>query len=145
MSDTLDLNDSLDLSDTGDWHEYLVEQLTDREEAIGFLHAVLEDFQLFGNTLAVMSAIESIVEAQGGIAALAKQTGVAPQTFLDVLVSDETHHCLSTLQTLLNTFGCRISIEPLMQFETEAETSPGLGTPVTEGGHLAVVAESPAP
>ena len=145
MSDTLDLNDTLDLSDTGDWHEYLVEQLADREEAIGFLHAVMEDFQLFGNTLAVMSAIESIVEAQGGIAALAKQTGVDPQTFLDVLVSDEAHHCLSTLQTLLNTFGCRISIEPLRQFEIEAETSPVLGTSVTEGGHLAVVAESPAP
>ena len=139
------MSNTLDLRDTGDWREYLVERLADREEAIGFLHAVMEDFQLFGNTLAVMSAIESVVEAQGGIAALAKQTEVAPQTFLDVLVSDEAHHCLSTLQTLLNTFGCRISIEPLGQFETEEETSPVLDVPVIEGGHLAVVAESSAP
>ena len=139
------MSNTLDLSDTGDWREYLVERLADREEAIGFLHAVMKDFQLFGNTLAVMSAIESVVEAQGGIAALAKQTEVAPQTFLDVLVSDEAHHCLSTLQTLLNTFGCRISIEPLGQFETEEETSPVLDAPVIKGGHLAVVAESSAP
>ena len=139
------MSNTLDLSDTGDWREYLVERLADREEAIGFLHAVMEDFQLFGNTLAVMSAIESVVEAQGGIAALAKQTEVAPQTFLDMLVSDEAHHCLSTLQTLLNTFGCRISIEPLGQFETEEETSPVLNAPVIEGGHLAVVAENAAP
>ena len=139
------MSNTLDLSDTGDWRESLVKRLADREEAIGFLHAVMEDFQLFGNTPAVMSAIESVVEAQGGIAALAKQTGVAPQTFLDVLVSDEAHHCLSTLQTLLNTFGCRISIEPLGQFETEEETSPVLSAPVIEYGHLAVVAENSAP
>ena len=138
------MSNTLDLSDTGDWRESLVKRLADREEAIGFLHAVMEDFQLFGNTPAVMSAIENVVEAQGGIAALAKQTEVA-QTFLDMLVSDEAHHCLSTLQTLLNTFGCRISIEPLGQFETEEETSPVLDAPVIEGGHLAVVAESSAP
>ena len=138
------MSNTLDLSDTGDWRESLVKRLADREEAIGFLHAVMEDFQLFGNTPAVMSAIENVVEAQGGIAALAKQTEVA-QTFLDMLVSDEAHHCLSTLQTLLNTFGCRISIEPLGQFETEEKTSPVLDAPVIEGGHLAVVAESSAP
>ena len=138
------MSNTPDLSDTGDWREYLVERLADREEAIGFLHAVMEDFQTFGNTLAVMSAIENVVEAQGGIATLAKQTEVAPQTFLDVLVSDEAHHCLSTLQTLLNTLGCRISIEPLEPLETEAETSPVLDAPVIERGHLAVVAENSA-
>lgn len=138
------MSNTPDLSDTGDWREYLVERLADREEAIGFLHAVMEDFQIFGNTLAVMSAIENVVEAQGGIATLAKQTEVAQQTFLDVLVSDEAHHCLSTLQTLLNTLGCRISIEPLEPLETEAETSPVLDAPVIERGHLAVVAENSA-
>ena len=138
------MSNTPDLSDTGDWREYLVKRLADREEAIGFLHAVMEDFQIFGNTLAVMSAIENVVEAQGGIATLAKQTEVAQQTFLDVLVSDEAHHCLSTLQTLLNTLGCRISIEPLEPLETEAETSPVLDAPVIERGHLAVVAENSA-
>lgn len=130
---------------TLDWHEYRVKRLADREEAIGFLHAVMEEYECFGNTAAVMSAIETVVEAQGGISAIAKRAGVAPETFLNVLFSDEAREhsetCLGTLQTLLRTLGCRLSIEPAAE-----ETSPVLEAPVMETKHPlrpeAVVAEN---
>ena len=137
------------MNDTLDWHEYLVEQLAEREEALGFLHAVMEEYQRFGAPAIVMSAIETVVEAQGGLSALAAQTDVAPETFLNVLSSTEAHHCLCTLQTLLNTLGCRLSIEPLVQFETEEEeAAPVLEAPVVIKGRQplpteAVVAEHP--
>ncbi len=133
------MNDS-----TLDWHEYRVKRLADGEEAISFLHAVMEEYERFGNTAAVMSAIETVVEAQGGISALAKQTGVAPETFLNVLFSDEAREhcekCLGTLQTLLNTLGCRLSIEPLVQEHLRLGTAteaaaPGLKAPAAEGRH----------
>ena len=131
---------------TLDWHEYRVKRLADREEAIGFLHAMMEEYECFGNTAAVMSAIETVVEAQGGISALAESTGVAPETFLKVLFSDEAREqcetCLGTLQTLLKTLGCRLSIEPAAE-----ETSSVLEAPVMETKHPlhteAVVTENP--
>ena len=46
------------------WRESLIERLAaDREEAIGFLQAVMEDYQIFGNPTAVVSAVQAVVES----------------------------------------------------------------------------------
>ena len=99
-----------------DWREYLIERLAvDREEAIGFLQAVLEDYPLYGNAAAVVSALGIVVESRGGTAEVAKRASMDPQTLSKILSSEETLS-FDTFATLLKALGCRLSIEPL---ETE--------------------------
>lgn len=103
------------------WRDILIEQLADDPGAsIGFLQAIMEDYQVLGNPAAVMSAVRAVVESQGGIAELAKKTGIEEQTLSDVL-SSEAAPRIDTLQSLLNILGCRLSIEPLAAEETDAQ------------------------
>ena len=95
------------------WREYLIERLAaDREEAIGFLQAVMEDYQVFGNPAAVVSAVQVVIESQGGIAEVAKRAAMDPQTLTKVLSSENLPR-VDTLRTILTALGCRLSIEPL--------------------------------
>ena len=103
------------------WREYLIERLAaDREEAIGFLQAVMEDYQVFRNPAAVMSAVQAVIESQGGIAEVAKRTHMDPQTLTEVL-SNEAAPRVDTLTTILTALGCRLSIEPLKAEDCGAE------------------------
>ncbi len=100
------------------WREYLIERLAaDREEAIGFLQAVMEDYQIYGNPAAVVSAVQAVVESQGGVEEVAKKTGMDRQILLKVLSSEEAPR-IDTLGTILRALGCRLSIEPLKDEET---------------------------
>ena len=49
------------------YRDYLIERLSDREEASAYLQTVLEEYQADGNMAAFMLGFRSIVEAQGGI------------------------------------------------------------------------------
>ena len=98
------------------WRDILIEQLaTDREEAIGFLQAVMEDYQVFRNPAAVVSAVQAVVESQGGVEEIAKRTAMAPETLSKILSSEKAPR-IDTLSTILKALGCRLSIAPL---ETE--------------------------
>ena len=95
------------------WRDVLIEELTaDHDAAIGFLQAVLEDYQIYGDPAALVSALRAVIDAQGGISELAKQTGMDPQTLLEVL-SCETAPRVDMLVTILTALGCRLSIEPI--------------------------------
>ena len=95
------------------WTEYLIERFaTDKEEAINFLHAVMEEYQIYGNPAAVVGALHTVAVSQGGISELAKKTGIEPQVLLELLSGDEPPR-LDMLRTILNAFGCRLSIEPV--------------------------------
>ncbi len=94
------------------WREYLIEKFADREKAISYLQVALEEYQVDGNTAALMLALQTVVEAQGGIHELANRIHTAPQTALKMLSSDNTP-TLDTLGTILNALGWRLSIEPL--------------------------------
>ena len=95
------------------WRDILIEQLAaDPTAAIGFLQAVMEDYQVFGNPAAVMSAVQAVVEAQGGVTEVAKRTSMDPQTLTKALSSEDTPR-VDTLRTILTGIGCRLSIEPL--------------------------------
>ena len=103
------------------WREHLIERLAaDREEAIGFLQAILEDYQVFGNPAAVMSAIQAVVESQGGVTEVAKRTGMDPKTLTKVLSNQDAPR-VDTLRTILTALGCRLSIEPLTEEETQLD------------------------
>ena len=95
------------------WRDILIEQLAaDPTAAIGFLQAVMEDYQEFRNPAAVVSAVRAVIESQGGVAEVAKRTRMDPQTLTEVLSSEEAPR-VDTLTTILTALGCRLSIEPL--------------------------------
>ena len=99
------------------WREYLIERLAaDPEEAIGFLQAVMEDYQVFRNSAAVVSAVQAVIESQGGTAEVAKRASMDPETLSKILSSEETLH-LDTFTTILKALGCRLSIKPLKDKE----------------------------
>ena len=95
------------------WREYLIEQLaTNQEEAIDYLQATVEDYQDDGDTPLFLLGLRTFVESQGGITKLAKKTGIASQVLSTVLSSDQAPR-VDMLGAILNTFGWRLSIEPL--------------------------------
>ena len=95
------------------WREYLIKRLAaDRGRASGYLQAALEDCQNHGNSAIFLLALQTVVESQGGIAELAKQTGIPPQTLLEMLSGDVLPQ-IDILVSTLNALGCQVSIQPI--------------------------------
>ena len=95
------------------WRDILIEQLAaDPTAAIGFLQAVMEDYQVFRNPAAVVSAVQAVIESQGGVEEVAKRTAMAPETLSKILSSKKAPH-LDTLAAVLKALGCRLAIVPL--------------------------------
>ena len=55
------------------YRDYLIEELSDREEAIAYLQTSIEEYQKDGNTPALLLALQSIIEAQRGRSELVLQ------------------------------------------------------------------------
>lgn len=117
----------------GTLREYLVEVLADPDEAIGHLEAILEDYQIFQNPAVVLDALQTVVEAQGGVSKVAKQIDMDPQLLSKVL-SNEDIPLIDALGTVLKALGYQLSIKPL-----ESE-NPNLETDTVQIAHIA---ESP--
>ena len=96
------------------WHEFLIEQLADREEAIGYLQISLEEYLVDGDTAFFLKGIRNVVEAHGGISEVAKQADIAPETLSKFLYSEDPLQ-LSTLSTILKGLGWQLSVEPLTE------------------------------
>jgi DNA-binding phage protein len=103
------------------WDEYLIEVLTDRDEAIGHLEAILEDYQIFRNPAVVRDSLRIVVEAQGGVSELAKQTDMDPQVLSKVL-SNSDIPLIDALGTVLGALGYQLSIKPLTHENSNLET-----------------------
>ena len=65
-----------------EWREVLVEQLVERGNVIGYLEAVIAEYQIHGNIAAVQKALESAIEAQREISRLAENTPIESQVLL---------------------------------------------------------------
>ena len=94
------------------WREFLIEQLADREEAIGYLQVSLEEYLVDGDTRFFLKGVRNVVEAQGGIAEVAKHADIAPEAVSKFLYSEAPLQ-LGTLSIVLKALGWRLSIEPL--------------------------------
>ena len=103
------------------WHQILMEDLADSAEAIGYLDVSLEEYQIDGDTSFFLRGLRNVVEAQGGVAEVAKRTGMDPETLSKILSSNEAPY-LDTFATILKALGCRLSIQPL----TEEDTQPDI-------------------
>lgn len=105
----------------GTLREYLVEVLVDPDEAIGHLEAILEDYQIFQNPAVVLDALQTVVEAQGGVSKVAKQIDMDPQLLSKVLSSADTP-LIDALGIVLKALGYQLSIAPLENENPSAET-----------------------
>ena len=114
----------------GTLREYLVEVLADPAEAIGHLEAILEDYQIFQNPAVVLNALQTVVEAQGGISKVAKQVDMDPQLLSKVLSNEDTP-LIDALGIVLKALGYQLSIKPL-----ESE-NPNLETDTVQTAHVA--------
>ena len=97
-----------------------MEDLADPAEAIGYLDVSLEEYQMDGDIPFFLKGLRNVVEAQGGVAAIAKKTNMDPQILEKMLCSKDALR-VDTLRTILTALGCRLSIEPLETKELEAE------------------------
>lgn len=104
------------------YREYLIDIFSDLDEAIGHLQVALEDYQTHGNTDIFLFLLETVVEAQGGISELAKQTDTKPQVLSDALTCDDIP-LIDRLGTVLKALGYRLSIEPLEVESLNIETA----------------------
>ena len=104
------------------YREYLIDIFTDLNEAIGHLQVALEDYQTHRNTDTFLFLLETVVEAQGGISELAKQTDTKPQVLSDALTCDDIP-LIDRLGTVLKALGYRLSIEPLEVENFNLETA----------------------
>lgn len=95
----------------GLWREYLIEKLADRESAINYLQAILEDYQVFEDASAVQRSLHTVIEAQGG-AKLAKQTNMQPE-ILDKVINDKDTPLIDVLACVLKALGYQLSIQPI--------------------------------
>ena len=113
--------------------EYLIERLVNKERAIGYLQGILDDYYIYGSHTVVLRALETVVEAQGGVSKVAKQVDMDPQLLSKVLSNEETP-LIDALGIVLKALGYQLSIKPL-----ESE-NPNLETDTVQTAH---VAESP--
>ncbi|MDE0686139.1 MAG: transcriptional regulator [Candidatus Poribacteria bacterium] len=95
----------------GIWRDYLIEVLADRDEAIGYLQAILDDYYIYGGPTVVLRALETVVEAQGGVSKLAKQADMDPEMLSKVLSNEDTP-LIDVLGIVLKALGYQLSIKP---------------------------------
>lgn len=69
------------------YHDYLMEELSDREKAISYLQTALEEYRIDGHSVALHRALSQAVEAQGGVQEFALRTHSDPQAVSDALLS----------------------------------------------------------
>lgn len=83
-----------------------------------YLEAMLED----GDTRALPRAIRTVADAVGGMAALAKKTGLSRETLYRTLSANGNPR-LDTLALILAAFGLRLAVQPAAK--TKARTRRG--------------------
>ncbi|MCY3553457.1 MAG: hypothetical protein OXH39_23605 [Candidatus Poribacteria bacterium] len=120
----------------GTWRDYLVKKLADRERAIGYLQAILDDYYIYGGAAVVKDALDTIVEAQGGVSKVAKQVDMDPQLLSKVLSNEEVP-LIDTLGIVLKALGYQLSIKPIerenFNLKTDADELGGETARVAEG------------
>ena len=93
----------------GTWDAFLIEQLAEHGDVSGYLSAVMEEYQTHGNIATIQIALQSVVEAQGGISELAQKIDIEPQVLSEVLDGTKAPN-IDTLRTVLSALGCCLSI-----------------------------------
>lgn len=104
--------------------DFQMEQLADRAAAINYLQVTLEEYQVDRDIPFFLHEIRTVLEAQGGVAKLAKRTDIEPAVLSEMITSNEAPR-LDMFSALLTALGCRLSIQPLETTECSAEPMAG--------------------
>ena len=98
------------------------DQLRSEAEVAAYLEAMLED----GDARAVPVALRTVVDAVGGMAALADKTGLSRETLYRTL-SERGNPRLDTLAVILAAFGLRLTVQPAQKSRSRrSEPRPAL-------------------
>ena len=105
------------------YHDYLMEELSDLEEAISYLEVVLEEYEKDGDTFGFLIGLRNVSEAQGGLNEFTRRADTDPQHLFKVMSSNDKQD-LDTLEAVLNDLGdllldVKIENEPLNVQYTE--------------------------
>ena len=123
------------------WREYLIEKLTaDHERAVDYLDVALEEYQSDKDAHLFFVALRTVVESQGGIAALAKRTCIEPKVLLEMLSGEEIPH-IDMLAPVLTALGCRLSIQPLKDTNSSADKNYSVAPRERADTHLEATTE----
>lgn len=90
-----------------DYQSYLIESLKDPEEAAGYLNAALEE----GDINVFLLALQNVVKAQGGIAAIAEKTHKS-RTSLYKSLSKTGNPYLQGTNEILQAVGLHLAVVP---------------------------------
>lgn len=88
--------------------EFMRERLADAEFAAGYLRAAIED----GEPAALLVALRRVAEAQGGMAKLARETGLTREALYRTL-SKGGNPRLTSLRAILGASGLRLTVAPV--------------------------------
>ncbi len=93
------------------WREVATEKMTNPKAAAAYLKVALEEYERDGDVAVLLIAIRTVVDAKGGIGALAKATGLNRQTLYRTLDGKHSPR-LDTLSAILNFCGLSLSLKP---------------------------------
>lgn len=91
-----------------DYKEGLFKRLRNKEEALGYLKACLED----EDKRVFLLALRDVAEAQGGLTKLSRSAKLSREHLYDML-SEKGNPELQGLRSLLNALGFKLSLEPM--------------------------------
>lgn len=97
---------------TGSYEEWLIDSLTDKEEAAAYLQTALIEYQKDNDVECLLLAFRHVAEAQGGLGLLSRKTHLNRESLYKAL-SSKGNPKLSTLSLLLNGLGFQLSIQPV--------------------------------
>ena len=88
------------------YQDTLIKRLSDPEEAAAYLDAALEA----GDRPAFLLAIRNVIDARGGMAQMARQTGLNRENLYRAL-SERGNPEINSLEKLLKGLGLRLAVE----------------------------------
>ena len=89
------------------FHKSLIKALKDPVEASAYINAVLKE----GDAELLLTALRDIVEAQGGMAKLSRQTKLHRGNLYKML-SKHGNPSIHNVESVLKTFGLRLAVMP---------------------------------
>ena len=114
----------------------LLNRLQTRKGAIGYLQAILEDYQIYKNPATIHRALRTVVEAQGGVSVLAKQIDMDPQVF-SKMISNEDVPLIEALGIVLKALGYQLAIQPIKLENRSSDTYTGALERQNTSAHVA--------
>lgn len=108
-----------------DYRDFVRDTMRDAEEAAEYLKVSLDEYDTDENFEAFFIALRTVIEAQGGMTKIAQQAELNRQHLYRALSKDGNPR-LKTLQTILNSLGLKISIEPRNQEKNSSQTNHGI-------------------